>query len=1512
MDPGRDAVIFGDRSLSYSELDRRSSQIARVLIERGAGPEVAVAIAITRSLDSVLALWAVVKSGAAFVPVDPTYPDDRIEYMLSDSGARMGVTTNEFVERLPRGFHWSALDDGDFLESVAEMSDEKVSLSDRSAPLRVDNPAYIIYTSGSTGRPKGVVVTHSGLAALANEQLVRLDNSSASRVLHFASPSFDMSLFELLLAVIAGATMVIAPTDIVGGSDLADLIRREGVTHVVATPSVLSTLDDHDLPTLAVVVVGGENCAPELVESWGRSTRFFNAYGPTETSIISTFSPALAPGDPVSIGDAIAGTRAYVLDRRLNAAPTGATGELYLTGAGVARGYMSKAGLTSSRFVANPFVDDQRRMYRTGDLVRMTTAGALVFVGRNDEQVKVRGFRIELGEIDSVFASHPSVGFAVTVARSGPDGEVALVTYMRPEFGVEVDLEEVADFVNRSLPKHMVPSSVMVIDEIPLTPVGKLDRTRLPDPVFVAREYRAPETDAEIAVALVFREILEIDRAGKDDDFFELGGNSLSATRLAARIGAALDIAFGAREVFEDSTVAGLAAAAESKVNGPARIALSSDPRPSRIPLSPAQQRMWFLNRFDPQSAAYNIPIAIRLSGEVNVPALRAAIDDVCVRHESLRTIYPSDSDGPYQHVLSSTESVDVQLVDISADRIVEAVAELASSSFDVTSEVPIRVRLYRVAGSVSEFVLAFVVQHISADGGSMGPLTRDLMVAYAARTRGEVPGWRPLEVQYADYALWQRKVLGSEGDPTSVSHGQLEFWKSELAGLPDQIDLPTDRPRPAMQSFAGGKVDFAVDAAVQKSLIDVARGSNATLFMAVHAGWAALLSRLSGSTDIAVGSPIAGRGEEALDDLIGMFANTLVFRTEVDPAASFAQLLAHVRASDVRALANADVPFERLVEVLNPARSTARHPLVQVGLSFQNLEKAEFMLPGLTVSTVESDAEVAQFDLHLIVSDQYDGVGNPTGIGATLKYATALFDESSAVAIADRFVAFLGAVAGDPHSVVGDAAIVGVAERESLVRSWNATDRVVGDGDATLVSLLYSSVAASPGSVALSFGADSWTYGEFADRVNRLARHLVSLGVGPESRVAVAIRRSESMVTAMYAAVVAGAAYVPVDPDQPADRIGYILDSARPVVVLVSGRDGLVNLPAVGAVAVDVESVDLEEVSGAALTDAERLGVLRPDNAAYVIFTSGSTGRPKGVAVSHRAVVNQLEWKRFEYRLDGSDAFLLKTAATFDLSVWELWSWASVGGRLVVASADGHRDPAYLAELIERETVTTLHVVPSMLGAIVSASGGSLPAGVRRVLAIGETLPAALAESVLSVSDVRLDNVYGPTEAAVSVTSNRIELPLGSVVPIGRPEWNSRVFVLDSRLHPVPVGVVGELYLAGVQLARGYHGRPDLTSERFVADPFGSGERMYRTGDVVRWNSTGVLDYVGRSDFQVKVRGFRIELGEIESVLGGIDEVRDAVVVASSNDRMGDRLVAYLVSGADVIDVDSMKAVLR
>ncbi|NKR94815.1 amino acid adenylation domain-containing protein [Rhodococcus hoagii] len=1499
-DPDAPALGCGDIALTYRDLDERSSVIARELIGRGIGPESVVALSFPRSWEMVLCVWAVAKTGAAFVPVDPTYPEDRIEHMVTDSAAALGIAVADSITDLPDAVSWWSLDDLERSAVEAGHSAAPVTDGDRTRPLLLDHAAYVIYTSGSTGRPKGVVVTHRGLSGLVDQSVELYSVTASDRVLHICSPSFDPSVFEWAVAAAAGAELVVVPPTILGGEELHALLAKRKVTVAIITPAVLGSMNPEGLDDLRLLSVGGDASTTELVGNWAPDRQFFNAYGPTETTIISTRGELFA-GKPVTVGGPVPGVGALVLDTRLRPVPRGVAGELYLSGGALARGYHGRSALTADRFVANPYGAAGERMYRTGDVVRWTAspsgeaAGAtdmsIEYVGRSDFQVKVRGFRIELGEIDAALTDCPGVSFATTVGHPMPSGQTALVSYVLAD---GVDADTMAAHVASLLPSYMVPASIIVLDEVPLTAVGKLDRQALPAPNFEARDFRAPASPTEELVARAFVDVLGVDRAGLDDDFFDLGGNSLVATKLVARLGAALGTRVPVRELFDASTVEALAARLES-FTGAVRHALVARTHDGRIPLSLAQQRMWFLNRLEPESAVNNIPIAVRLTGDLDVEALRQAVVDVVSRHDALRTRYPEHDGVGYQSVLPVEDVVadwDFGPEKVGADSLAERLSAIALTAFDVTAEVPLRVRLFEL--SPSSYVLALVVHHISADGVSMGPLVRDVMTAYVARASDAAPGWAPLDVQYADYAVWQRETLGSEDDPDSVIAKQIAFWKERLAGIPDQLDLPTDMPRPAVQSYTGATVGASVDAETHRGLVELGREHGASSFMVMHAALAVLLARLSRSGDIVVGTPVAGRGESALDDLIGMFVNTLALRVEVDLAESFGDLLERVRTADLDAFANDDVPFERLVEVLNPVRSRARHPLFQVGFSFQNMKNEVLELPGLAVAPVDVDFELAKFDLHATIVDNVDANGEPADFSVDFTYATDLFTEATAHRFAQMYARILRGVVADASVSVGDLEMIDADERDQVLDRWNSTRHPVAD-DLTLVDLFDAQVAAAPHAPAVVAEGERLSYAEFDARVNRLARRLIGMGVGPESRVALAMRRSVDLIVGMYAVAKAGGAYVPIDPDHPADRTAYILDTAQPVCVLATSRED-VETPAHLPV-LHVDLIDGTEHDGRPITDRERTSPLRPANTAYVIFTSGSTGRPKGVAVSHAAIVNQLEWKRAEYGLDASDAALLKTAATFDLSVWEFWSALTSGGRLVVATADGHRDPGYLDSLMRREKVTTLHAVPSMLQALLVESGDRLPESLRRVLAIGEVLPADTAARFVAAGTAELFNLYGPTEAAVSVTAQRVADTTGSAVPIGGPEWNTRLLVLDDRLRPVPVGVPGELYLAGAQLARGYFGRPALTADRFVADPYGpAGERMYRTGDVVAWRTDGTLDYVGRADFQVKVRGFRIELGEIEAALRAHPDVAEAAVIVRNDGRSGDRLVAYIV----------------
>ncbi|GAB4583082.1 amino acid adenylation domain-containing protein [Nocardia sp. IFM 10818] len=1535
-------VPADQREITYRDLDAQSSQLARALIAKGIGPGDMVAIGITRSIESVLAVWAVAKTGAAFVPVDPAYPADRIEHLLTDSGAVLGLTTGQYRAALGNATYWIELDDPIQAERIATHPAHPVSYADRVRPLTEQHPAYVIYTSGSTGKPKGVVVSHTGLAGLVAAEREHYDVTADARVLHVCSPSFDVSVLELLLTFTAGATLVVAPAGVFGGVELAELLAREEVTHVLITPGALESVDPAGLDELTTVVVAGDKFGPELVARWAtEDRRFFNGYGPTEATILATSTAPLLPGEPVVIGSAIPGVGAFILDSRLRPVPDGVVGELYLSGPALAQGYNRRPGLTAERFVASPFGEATgvpgARLYRTGDLVRRTTtasgesdpAGVIEYLGRSDFQVKIRGLRIELGEIDTALTSYPDVDYAATLGKTLPSGATALVSYVLPRPGATVDTAELAAFVGESLPAYMVPAAIVVLDEIPLTPVGKLDRDALPEPEFAAREFRAPSTPAEEAIAEVFATLLIPDnpdaRVGADDDFFELGGNSLLAAQAAARIGTALDVRVPVHVLFEASTVSALAAQleGESAAAGPA---LGAIPRPERVPLSFAQQRMWFLNRFDPASAVDNIPVAVRLSGAIDIEALRSAAADLVARHEVLRTIYPEVDGEGYQLVLPLDDPralPELAVLEVPAAEVPAQVAAAVGAGFDVTAAPPIRLRLLRIAAE--EHVLVAVIHHIAGDGVSMGPLTRDLVTAYAERARGAAPQWAPLAVQYADYAVWQRETLGREDDPESLLAQQIGYWRETLADLPDELVLPSDRPRPPIASYRGGTFAFRIDDEVYAAARHFAEARNMTLFMVVHATLAVLLARLSGTRDIAIGTPVAGRGEAELDDLIGMFVNTLVLRTDIDPAAGFEDLLRRVREVDVQAFGRADVPFERLVELLDPARSQARNPLFQVMLAFQNMAQTRLELPGLTVAAADLEIPFAKFDLQLTMQESHDERGEATGLAAEFSYALDLFDEATVAGFAEGFQRVLAAVTANPAKPVGDIHLLTALDRQRVLTDWNATrfdvQTAVGlpHGTApTLVSMFEAQVAATPDAVALVFEDERLTYRELSERANRLARRLMTggNGPGPGSLVALAMRRSTELVVAMYAVLQTGAGYVPLDPDQPLERNGHILDTARPQLILTTTRDGFVA----GEHEIPLLYVDdIEEAcrtySPAPIANFERTQPLRAADTAYVIFTSGSTGRPKGVAVSHAAIVNRLVWMQAEYRLRGDDVVLQKTPSTFDVSVWEFFWPLQTGARLVVAKPDGHRDPVYLAQVIAAEAVTTVHFVPSMLSVFVATLGDEIAAGattLRQVFASGEALPAPTAHRLRELTGARLHNLYGPTEAAVDVTYHEVTDADTVSVPIGRPVFNTRVYVLDSRLHPVAPGIAGELYLAGDQLATGYVARTDLTADRFVASPFGHGERMYRTGDLVKWTATGELEYLGRTDFQVKLRGLRIELGEIEAALLAQPGVAQSVVLVRTDAHAGDQLVGYVARepGAEV-DADAVKAAL-
>ncbi|WP_405885118.1 non-ribosomal peptide synthase/polyketide synthase [Streptomyces sp. NBC_01384] len=1421
--PDAVALVNGDEELTYRQLNARANRFAHALIAQGVGPERIVAVALPRSPESVVAVLGVLKAGAAFLPVDPSYPQARIAFMLDDARPT------------------AVIDD------PATVTHGNWPDTDPETALDVRHPAYVIYTSGSTGRPKGVMVSHTGVAGLVATQVERLGVAPGSRVLQFASPSFDASFWDLCSALLTGAALVLAPSE----APLEALTdRRLDVTHVTLPPSALAALDGTDV-TAATLVVAGEACAPELVARWAPGRRMINAYGPTETTVCATMSNPLSPGSGVPpIGRAVAGFRVYVLDERMRPVPPGVAGELYVAGPGLARGYLNRPAVTAGRFVACPFGTDGERMYRTGDLVRRRADGELEYVGRTDQQVKVRGFRIELGEIEAALAEHPAVAQTAVLAQDD-----RLVGYVAARPDAVVRPAELTAYLRDRLPDYLVPSAFVLLDVLPLTPNGKLDRTALPAPESVASAPgRAPRTPQEQILCELFAEVLGAPRVGVDDDFFDLGGHSLLATRLVARIRSVLGVELGLRALFQAPTAAGLAGALAEA--GRARPALTAHVRPEAVPLSFAQRRLWFLHRMDSTTATYHIPLALRLTGTLDAAALDEALSDVVARHESLRTVFPEVDGVPCQRVLDPAAARPrVRSTGSSEAELPEQLAEFARRPFDLALEPPLRAELFEVAPQ--EHVLLLVMHHIAGDGWSTGPLARDLAEAYAARCEGRTPSRPVLPVQYADYTLWQRDLLGEAADPESRFAEQLGYWKRQLSDLPELLQLPTDRSRPAVARWHGGQVGLELSPELHAALLELARRAGTSLFMVLQAGLAALYTRLGAGTDIPIGSPIAGRTDEALDDLVGFFVNTLVLRTDTSGDPTFAELLGRVRETALTAYAHQDVPFEHLVEALNPSRSLSHHPLFQTILAVQNAPMGRFSLPGLEVSTYAVATGTAKFDLGVNLAEQFGPDGSPAGIVGVVEYATDLFDRDTVTALARRWTLLLEAVTADPEQPIGLVDLLDADERHLLLERGNATAREV---DAVPVPAAFAAqVAATPDAIALVCGDAELTYRQLNARANRFAHALLAQDVGPEQTVAVALPRSLESVVAILGVLKAGAAYLPVDPSYPHSRIAFMLDDAHPTVVI--------DDPAT------VTEGDWPD------TDPEiALDVRHP---AYVIYTSGSTGRPKGVVVGHGGVASLVAGQIERFAIEPGSRVLQFASPSFDASVSEVFTALLRGAALVLPPA---ADP--VAALTDPDlAVTHVTVPPSVLATVAQDA-----LTVSTLVVAGEACPPELVARW--APGRRMINAYGPTETTVCATMSDPLSPGSGVPPIGRPIANSRVYVLDERMRLVPPGVAGELYVAGAGLARGYLNRPGLTAGRFVACPFGTdGERMYRTGDLVRRRADGELEYVGRTDQQVKVRGFRIELGEIEAALAEHPAVAQTAVLAQD-----DRLVGYVV----------------
>ncbi|HEX2077660.1 MAG TPA: amino acid adenylation domain-containing protein [Longimicrobium sp.] len=1492
--PDAAALVWGDETLSYWELAARANRLANHLRTLGIGPDARAGVLLERGAELIVSILAIIQAGGAYVPLDPGYPAERVALMLADSGARVLVTRGEFADR------FGSLDlpmirlDGDAAAIAAESA---VAPESGVVP---ENLAYIVYTSGSTGTPKGVMVAHRHVVQLVVEtDYVNL--RPGDRIAQASNASFDALTFEAWGAFLNGATLVGIPRDVLlSPAAMRQTLREQGITTLYQTTALLNQLtrEQPDIfATLREVLFGGQAADADSIRRLiknGKPQRLLHMYGPTETTAWCSYEVLEHVADDaltVSVGRPTANQKIYILDAALQPVPIGVPGEAYVGGAGVVRGYLERPALTAERFVPDPFSSEPgARMYRTGDRLRWKADGTLEFIGRLDAQVKIRGFRIEPGEIESVLTAHPGVREARVIVREDVAGEPRLVAYVVG--GGEVEM--LRAHLQKTLPEHMVPAAFVAMDRLPLTPNGKLDVRALRAPEMADQEcYVAPRTPVEEVLAGIWAEVLKLERVGVRDSFFEVGGHSLLAMRIVSRVRQVFAVELPLRAIFEGPTVADVAERVEAlrRAGLPLAAPLVAAERTGPLPLSFAQQRLWFMEQLHPGQATYNIPAALWLRGPLDTAALERALTEMARRHEVLRTTFRAEAGVPEQ-VIAEPFAFRIPVDDLRA--LPEAEREAAAREvatreaerpFDLAREFPLRVRLVRLADQ--EWALAVAMHHIASDGWSIGVLVREVSALYAAFARGEPSPLPELPLQYADYAAWQRAWLAGE-----ALEAQLAYWRDALAGAPPLLELPTDRPRPLVQGNAGGRRAFHLPAETTAALRELARGEGVTLFMVLLGAWQALLARYAAVEDVSVGSPVAGRTRVETEGLIGFFANTLVLRTDLSGDPAFRQLLARVRETTLNAYHHQDVPFEKLVEELRPERVLSHTPLFQVLFSLQNAPRETLALGTVAARPLPVASGAAPFDLGLELAE------DARGISGGLGYRTELFDAATIDRMLDHFGALLRTVAAEPDRRLSEVALLAPAERERLA-SWNRTASPL-PAERRVHRLVQAQAARTPDAPAVRFHHAVVTYAELELRANRLANALRARGVGPEVRVGLLLERTPELLVAMLAVLKAGGAYVPLDPAYPAERVRWMLDDASVRVLLTAGDTEAPEFGG-GVLRLDAEA----EAIAAAGDEAPESGVA-DQNLAYVIYTSGSTGRPKGVQVEHRSVASLLHWLNEHVRPEERAGVLASTSATFDVSVAEIFDTLVRGGTLVLV------ENALELARVPAAQVRSAYMVPSAAAELLRA--GALPEGFTLNLA-GEALPPALAQALYDGGVGRVANIYGPTEATVYASSGVVE-PGSGRATIGRPITNVRTCVLDARLQPVPVGVAGELFLGGRGIARGYLGRPALTAEKFVPDPFSDqpGARMYRTGDRVRWTPEGEVEYLGRMDQQVKIRGFRIEPGEVERVMEEHPAVAEAVVTVRE-DRPGDRrLVAYVVPapGADPAAAGEVQRLLR
>nr|WP_255457945.1 non-ribosomal peptide synthetase [Rhodanobacter sp. K2T2] len=1502
--PAAIAIQADGVALSYAALNAQANRLAHRLVRLGVGPDRRVAICTCRSVAMAVAMLAVLKAGGAYVPLDPVYSSDRLGRILGDAAASVLLLDADGRHALgdvvATQTHVLALDE--LPNAWADEPESDLHIDG----LTPDHLAYVIYTSGSTGEPKGVMVEHRSVVNFwaAIRGPIYPDDDTALRVAWNASFSFDMSI-KAFSQLLSGHTVVLLPQAVrVSAPALLAFLRDERIDAFDTTPSQLRGLLAEGLLILSDrprrVLLGGE---PIDAAMWSQLAtapwlQAYNMYGPTECTVDVTITAIRDPHGPVHIGRPLANMRVHLRDAQGRDVPLGVAGEIYVAGIGVARGYFDRPALTAERFIADP-LDAAGRLYRTGDRGRYLPDGRIQYLGRHDDQVKVRGFRIELGEIEARLSEHGAVHEATVLAQADAQGDTRLIAYVIPASAQTVSAASLRDHLAARLPEYMVPSAFVSVEHWPLTRNGKLDRRALPAPderAFANRDYEPPRGAVETAIASLWSELLGVERIGRNDHFFELGGHSLSAVRMLLKLRKQYGCQIAMGELFEHPTVAALSKMIEHSSGESDELPMPTIPRDAALPLSFAQQRLWFLARFDAANPTYHIPVALQLTGEVDRSALTKSLATIFSRHEALRSMFVSRRGQPEVVLIDADRTPAIADIDLSAEgaaaTLDDVMAIEAAAPFDLEHGPLIRFALVRLGAQ--KHVLLITLHHIVADGWSIDILVQELSHLYGAFRSGIVPQLSPLSVQYPDYAAWQKRWL--DGDRQQK---QREYWITQLKGAPALLELPGDRPRPVKLDHAGGSVPIVIDERTTAALKAWSHERRATLFMVLTAAWSAVLSRLSGQDDIVIGSPAANRERPETEGVVGLFVNSLALRIGLSPQVTATGLLDRVRQVVLEAQDHKDLPFEQVVDIVQPPRRTNHTPLFQVMFTWQGQTRREPVLDGLEVRMADAGQPFTKFDLELFLGEDEGCI-----VGG-MNYSTALFDRPTI----ERHVGYIGAMlqgmVANTTKEVQAIALLGDDERRFLLHEWNST-AVPYDQEIALHMLFEARCRAMPDVIALQCEGRTMSYVELNQAANRLAHFLVASGVGVGDRVAACVSRDMTSVVTLMGILKSGAAYVPVDPSYPEDRIRFIVEDAQPRLVVCDGQARGAAARALGGSAMLVDVSEAIARSDLPTTD---LGLtIRADQIAYVIYTSGSTGRPKGVMGMHRPVVNLIEWIASEFTVGPNDLMFFTSSLSFDLSVYDIFGILASGGCLRIATQDELSDPRLLARALMTSGATFWDSAPAVFQQLVPFFGAmeTGPASsLRLAFFSGDWIPLEFHDVLRRhFPNCQMIALGGATEATVWSNYYRVQSirPEWFSIPYGRPIQNAKYYVLDDRFEPVPWGVRGDLYIGGECLTAGYFSRDDLNQERFVVDPHSSvaGARMYRTGDLARLMPDGQLQFLGRNDQQVKIRGFRVELGEIETRLTEHARIRDAAVVFGSPLGGDRRLLAYVVPSGD------------